>query len=294
MVEGQSGFCGLRRVKNGRLLHLAGTPRGGLLHWYRDPLPTNCVADWVCEGGNHTGYHNLAIFYASCTADCLFCQNWHFRQVSVETGELLSAETLADAANTRTFCACHFGGDPASQMPHALATSKLLAERGVRVCWETNGSMHPKFLEAALRYSLESGGCIKFDLKAYDQSLHYALTGISNLQTFENFRLAARGFGERLNKPLVLASTLLVPGYVDDRQVRKIADFIASIDDRIPYALLAFAPNFYMADLPCTTTEEALRAEEAAREAGLKNVRLGNRHLLDLGWIGSGDRYGIL
>ncbi|MEJ2366587.1 MAG: PEP/pyruvate-binding domain-containing protein [Deltaproteobacteria bacterium] len=40
---------------------------------------TNCVADWVCAGHRQAGYHNLAVFYASCTINCLYCQNWHFR-----------------------------------------------------------------------------------------------------------------------------------------------------------------------------------------------------------------------
>ena len=41
--EGQRGYCGLREVRGGNLRYLAGTPARGLLHWYRDPLPTNCV-----------------------------------------------------------------------------------------------------------------------------------------------------------------------------------------------------------------------------------------------------------
>jgi pyruvate formate lyase activating enzyme len=176
MSEGEYGFCGLRTVQNGKLYHLAGTPDRGLLHWYRDPLPTNCVADWVCEGRRHPGYHNLAVFYASCTANCLFCQNWHFRQVSPTMSETITAKALAAESNPHTFCVCFFGGDPASQMPHALATSKYLAARRVRVCWETNGMMHPRLLDAALQYSQETGGCVKFDLKAYDEELHLTLT----------------------------------------------------------------------------------------------------------------------
>ena len=70
--EGEHGFCGLRTVRDGRLVHLAGTSRRGLLHWYRDPLPTNCVADWVCNGHDRIGQHNLAVFYSSCTLNCLF------------------------------------------------------------------------------------------------------------------------------------------------------------------------------------------------------------------------------
>jgi pyruvate formate lyase activating enzyme len=285
--SGERGFCGLRVNRDGRLVHLAGTPQRGLLHWYRDPLPTNCVADWVCPGHTQAGMHNLAVFYASCTLNCLFCQNWHFRETDPRLDRqgatlALSAAELADCANPRTYCACFFGGDPASQMPHALAAGHALAALGVRVCWETAGTMHPNFLQCALDISFESGGCIKFDLKAYDENLHIALTGASNQRTLENFRTAAERALTRPEPPLVIASTLLVPGYVDPQEVGRIARFIAGINPEIPYALLGFFPHFYMHDLPTTSVEHARAAEEAAREAGLKNVRLGNRHLLGM------------
>jgi pyruvate formate lyase activating enzyme len=64
-------------------------------------------------------------------------------------------------------------------------------------------------------------------------------------------------------------------------EVGRIAAFIAQLNPAIPYALLAFAPQFLMADLSCTSLRHAQAAERAAREAGLTNVRLGNRHLLD-------------
>ncbi len=279
ITEGKRGYCGLRTVCDGRLIHL-GTARRGVLQWYRDPLPTNCVADWVCRGSRQLGYHNLAVFYASCTLNCLFCQNWHFREVSVPPSAGISAEQLADAADPSTFCACFFGGDPASQMPHALAAGQRLAAKGVTVCWETAGTSHPKLLDRAVELSLASGGCIKFDLKAYDEVLHLILTGGSNRQTLDNFARAARRFEERPDAPLVLASTLLVPGYVDAEEVGQIARFIANLNRRIPYALLAFAPHFYMPDLPRTSTRHALEAERAARIAGLLDVRIANRHLL--------------
>jgi pyruvate formate lyase activating enzyme len=285
ILEGERGFCGMRTARDGRLVHLAGTPKRGLLHWYRDPLPTNCVADWVCRGHRRLGDHNLAVFYGSCTLDCLFCQNWHFRETDPTldrqgTIEALSAQELADVANRRTFCVCFFGGDPASQLPHALAAGKLLAGREVVVCWETAGTMHPRLLRRALELSLESGGCIKFDLKAFDENLHLALTGGSNQRTLENFAEAASHFSTRSDPPLVIASTLLVPGYVDAEEVSRIARFIAGLNADIPYALLAFHPHFVMHDLPFTSKSHAQVALLAAREAGLHNVRLGNIHLL--------------
>jgi len=282
--EGEWGFCHLRTVKDGRLRHVAGTPQRGVLHWYRDPLPTNCVADWVCPGSRQLGKHNLAVFYQSCTLDCLNCQNWHFRTVDPVRSQGISAAKLADAANPRTYCVCYFGGDPASQMPHALASAKALAERAVVVCWETAGTSHPRLLDRAVQLSLETGGCIKFDLKAHTEPLHIALTGWSNRRTLENFARAARRFAERPDPPLVIASTLLVPGYVDAEEVGRIAQFIARHNPNIPYSLLGFAPAYLIPDLPTTSVRHAESAREAALDAGLVNVRLGNRHLLGRGY----------
>jgi len=288
---GERGYCGLRvneslpEDQSGRMRHLAGTPARGVLHWYRDPLPTNCVADWVCAGHRRHGYHNLAVFYASCTLNCLYCQNWHFREVDPVDSDGLSARALADCANARTYCVCYFGGDPASQMPHALASAKYLAECGVTICWETAGTQNPKLMDQAVRLSLETGGTIKFDLKAYDEGLHVALTGASNQRTLDNFGRAAARFVERPEPALVVASTLLVPGYVTPDEVGRIARFIANINPHIPYALLGFAPNFYVPDLPRTSVSHAEAAQAAARAAGLTNVRIGNRHLLSRDYV---------
>jgi len=285
MAVGDRGFCGLRaavpaRSGGARLRHLAGRPSRGLLSWYRDPLPTNCVADWVCSGHERPGLHNLAVFYASCTLNCLGCQNWHFRQADPKRDPTLSAEQLAGFADADTFCVCFFGGDPASQMPHALAAARRLAAQGVRICWETAGTQHPRLLDEAVDLALATGGVVKFDLKALDQRLHIALTGASNDRTLSNFERAAARAHERPDPPLVVASTLLVPGYVTPEEVGAIARFIAAVDPTTPFALLAFAPSFAASDLGFTPRQHAEQAFGEARMAGLGRIRIGNSHLL--------------
>ncbi len=124
--------------------------------------------------------------------------------------------------------------------------------------------------------------CIRhhFDLKAWTEKIHIALCGVSNNRTLANFRLLARYTKLRPSPPLVIASTLLVPGYVGKEEVTGIATFISSLDPDIPYALLAFHPDFLMVDLPATSNRQATECLEAARAAGLSRVRLGNIHLL--------------
>lgn len=128
--------------------------------------------------------------------------------------------------------------------------------------------------------SLESGGCIKFDLKAWNESVHYALCGVTNKKTLENFRVLSQLVSRRPEPPLLIASTLLVPGYVDEKEVEGIASYLAELNPEIPYSLLAFYPHFHLQDLPTTSRGHALRCKEVAENVGLKRVHLGNLHLL--------------
>jgi len=224
-----------------------------------------------------------AVFYNACTFNCLFCQNWHYRLRALGPKRVTISE-LASKVDERTSCICYFGGDPTPQLKHAIDTSRRALQQHpgkiLRICWETNGAMHPALLRQMAELSMISGGCVKFDLKAWSEGVHRALCGTSNKRTLENFAWLAHRRRERPEPPLLVASTLLVPGYIDADEVRKIAEFIAGLDDEIPYALLAFHPDFFMEDLPMTSRSHARECLEAARGAGLKQVRVGNLHLL--------------
>lgn len=293
------GFCGLVLNSGGHLTRFAGTPEKGLLEWYYDPLPSNCVAWWFCPGctgtgypkyaykpGVEEGYVNLAVFYGSCSFDCLFCQNWHFRKLSQNLKPLVSAEELASKVDQNVSCICFFGGDPSTQMIHAIETSRIAlrkAEEGkrmLRICWETNGNMSRELALKAAEFSLESGGIMKFDLKVWDEILSKVLCGVSNRSVLNNFKeIGERFFKERSEVPVLTASTLLIPGYVDVIEVENIARFIASVDPEIPYTLLAFYPQYFMDDLPTTSWKQARECYEVAKKH-LEKVRIGNLHLL--------------
>jgi pyruvate formate lyase activating enzyme len=290
----ETGYCGLRKNKDGKMAGV--TASSGKLSWYHDPLPTNCVADWVCPAGTgagypevthkkgpETGYKNLAVFMHACSFNCLYCQNWHFKQMTSET-KTASVDQLINAVDDHTSCVCYFGGDPSPQLPYLLKASKKMLEQKsssiLRICWETNGSMDSGLLDQMIQLSLTSGGCIKFDIKAFDDALHQALTGVSNSATLNNFKQVGREIHKRPVPPLLIASTLVVPGHIDEIEVGKIAGFIASVNKEIPYRLLAFHPQFYMKDLPITSLALARKCEHAAKKAGLKTVSIGNVHLL--------------
>lgn len=289
---GGYGFCGLRKNESGRLIHLFGVD-DGLLDWYYDPIPTNCVAAWVCGArgrgypefsiskGTEFGRKNLAVFYRACSFNCLYCQNWHFKEKATPLSQF-SSDELAECVDPYTTCICYFGGDPAPQIHHSLLVAQKATKRGriLRICWETNGSENPKIMKKMAQVAKKSGGTIKIDLKALNPNLHWAFTFASNSWTLENIRILAELSKERREPPLLVVSTLLVPGYVDSEEVRSIAEFLSSLDPGIPFSLLGFHPHFLLHDLPRTSRAHAEEALRVAKESGLKEVKIGNIHLL--------------
>lgn len=271
---GEKSFCGL--LERGE--RFAGTSSRGLLEWYYDDLPTNCVASFVCPERKHFGYKNLAVFYAGCSFNCLFCQNWHFHDLIKKHKPLVSVAELLEALHPRVACVCFFGGDPTPQVAHAISFSQK-ARGKIRICWETNGAANPEILQRMYELSCESGGIVKIDLKALDERVHLALTGVSNRRTLENFVQLAEE-SKRYEEVTLVASTPLVPGYVTEEEVGQIAQFIARGNPNIPYSLLGFAPNFFFDNLPSTSVRHAEEALRLSKEAGLRRVEIGNRFLL--------------
>jgi len=297
--EGEKGFCGVVENIGGKLVRKFGTPDQGLLTCYYDPLPTNCVPAEFCAGssgagypkwcrtpGGDIGYYNLSIFMGSCTYSCLFCQNFSFRELTVEGTPAMTAVELAEKANKSVGCACYFGGDPASQMPFVIESAKLMREvaerenRLLRVCLETNLSMGLQSLKQFGELSMSSGGGIKADLKCWSPEVLYALSGIEHRAAYDNFKWLSRRHHERPEVPFARASTLLVPGYVNEEEIRALASFIADLDPTIPYSLLAFHPLYYMDDMPYTRRKDAERFVRVCKEEGLQKVRIGNSWLL--------------
>ena len=298
MGPGERGFCGLRENVDGRLRSLV-NPDVGLLYAYLDPHVTNCCAAWFCPAGTglgypkyavkdgpEYGYYNLAVFFYGCNFNCLFCQNSSHKEL--QRADVVHVEEFVETvrSNERITCICYFGGSPEPQLPYAVRASRAVLEecrgRVVRVCFEWNGCGNPALVRRAAELSLESGGNIKFDLKCFDRNLSIALSGVPNDRAYENFRMIAEElYDERPEVPVLTATTLLVPGYVDASEVEAIAEFIADLNPEIPYSLLIFHPDWMMSDLPVTPLKDVLECYRAARRH-LRNVNVGNLHLVGL------------
>ncbi len=293
MDDGEWGFCGIRRNVDGRVE--GPTKSQAILHEYYDRNPTNCCAAWFCPAQTGCGYpkytkskngefgtFNHSIFFYGCSFNCLYCQN-----ASHKTQRHLVDYTSIDKVIKKSnrpdvTCICYFGGSPEPHFPFALNLSRKLVDSSniKRICWEWNGSGNEILVKEATKLSLQSGGIVKFDLKAFNPLIAKALLGVSLDRTFKNFESVASFFDSRPEIPIVTATTLLVPYYVDEVEVEFIAQFISKINPDIPYSMLVFHPQFYLSDLPFTPIEQVKRCYQIAKKY-LKNVNVGNKHLIE-------------
>ena len=230
----------------------------------------------------------MALFFYGCNFNCLYCQNASHKQV--DEAPRCDVKTLVSLSleNKRISCWCFFGGSPEPQLPFAVSASKAMLDskaenRVLRICFEWNGAGNRLLVDRAAELALISGGNIKFDLKCGSETVSKALSGVSNRRSFENFEMLFTKYGaERPNMPLLTATTLLVPGYVDALEVEKIAGFLADLDRDIPYSLLVFHPDFMMSDLPNTPRRQAEECYNVAKKH-LTRVNIGNLASLGIG-----------
>ncbi|MFX1304965.1 MAG: radical SAM protein [Promethearchaeota archaeon] len=302
LSESDVSYCGLRNIQLRTAGQLPYPSRSkGYIHGYIDPNPTNCCNSWFCPAGTSSGYpeysdyegpeygtYSYAAFLYGCTFDCLFCQNASHKLFSKR--HLFDVETLANqiVKNKKITCLCYFGGTPEAQLPFSINLSEQILEkiekqedrRKFRICFEWNGSGRKDLVEKCMSLAIRTGGNIKFDLKSYNEKLNLALCGVSNKRTLENFKfLAENYFGTRKDLPEMSACTLMVPGYTNNEEVEQIANFVSSINNKIPYSLLIFHGDYQMRDLGITPRKQVEKCLRVAKKY-LENVHIGNKFLL--------------
>lgn len=85
-------------------------------------------------------------------------------------------------------------------------------------------------------------------------------------------------------------STVCIPGWAEANQICEIAGLLAGVDPETPYGMIAFIPENEMRDVPSPDYGQIVDAFEADRDAGLRNVRVGN-----LGcFVSDMDQYEVL
>jgi pyruvate formate lyase activating enzyme len=177
------------------------------------------------------------VFCVGCNLRCLWCANpelidnkeqtLRYENAAPETiGQTITPQELTkkllrdkafydQSGGGITFS----GGEPVLQNEFIAETSFLLKKENVHIALDTAGTVSWD----TLKIVSENADLILYDIKAFDETIHYRCTGLSNSIILEN----AENFA-RLNKNICMR-LILVPGYNDGEDFTKRLDFVQSL-----------------------------------------------------------------
>jgi pyruvate formate lyase activating enzyme len=260
--EGKRGICKVRFNEGGHLR-----------------VPANYVAALACDPTEKKpffhvmpGSDTLTFGMLGCDLHCAYCQNWLTSQAlrddaAVSTPNVVTADRLV--AMAKAYGASMVGSsynEPLITAEWAVEVFRKARPEGFRTAFISNGNATPQVLD----YLRPWTDCYKIDLKSMSDKNYRQLGGVVDniLDTVK--MVHERGFWEEI-------VTLVIPGFnSSEDELRRAADFIASVSPDIPWHVTAFHQDYHMQENANTTAEQLIRACEIGREAGLRYVYAGN------------------
>lgn len=146
-------------------------------------------------------------------------------------------------------------GDPKPNEEFKILPKVLHDEFGCEVRLLTNGYILP---------DTEGLEHVSISIKAYTDSIHREYTSKSNRRSLDNIRQLHR------NGISLSLSSVFIPNYIDLDEIERIASFIASVDENIPYRVIGYC-RVEEAPFREATSPEVERAADLAKRH-LKNV----------------------
>lgn len=218
---------------------------------------------------------SFTIFMEGCNFRCLNCQNWNIaHRKSTDKSNFIEPGKLAveGVANLNSYSGKMMGADrlffsggsPTPSLPYIEKVVEEARElEDVKVNYDTNGFMTKSSLKRVLEFTTS----ITFDIKAYHDDVHRAITGAPVQPVLRNAEYLVENAVEKLWE----FRYLLIPG-INEEDVIHLSRFLSDIDNDIPLNFLAFRPNFVMENYKGAGRKDLEKAVKTAKDAGLKNV----------------------
>lgn len=260
---GRDGICRVRFNDNGRLMVPFGYVGGAAC----DPIEKKPFYH-VLPGSDALTFGMLG-----CDLHCGYCQNWVTSQMlrDVRSMGQLKLCRPADLVNAALQ---HRAPVIASSYNEPLITSEWAVEifkeakaRGLKCAYISNGNATPEVLDFIRPY-VEA---YKVDLKAFNDRSYRQLGAVLENVTTSIKMLKERGFWVEI-------VTLLVPSFNDaPDEMKRMAEFIASIDPLMPWHVTSFHPDYKMSEgYRRTSVDDLMKVIELGKQAGLKYLYAGN------------------
>jgi pyruvate formate lyase activating enzyme len=262
LAEGASGICRVR-MNQGGVLYSLNSDRVVAIHM--DPVEKKPLYHFL------PGSSTFSIAAMGCNFSCCFCQNHSISIVDEAqgiSGEAISPEQLVRrAAESRARSISYTYTEPTVFFELMLETARLARRQGIRNVMVSNGFMSGRAL-SLLGPFLDAAN---IDLKAFSESFYKKYCS-ARLQPVLETIGAMRAMGIWLE-----ITTLLIPGLNDDREeVSRLIAFLLGIDERMPWHVSRFFPQYKLQHIPQTARDSIHGFLRLGAEMGLKYLYGGN------------------
>ena len=262
--DNKHGACAIRKNVGGKLFSLV---YGRAVGCSPDPIEKKPLYHFF------PGTRSYSYATAGCNFKCSFCQNWNISQVSKgEVGQIIGdkkspSEIVRDAISMNCKSVAMTYNEPSIQFEYALDVAKEAKSNGLSNVFVSNGYITKDAINEISKYL----DAINIDLKSFNDEFYKKVCGARLLPVLDAIKYYYK-------KGVWLEiTTLIIPEENDSvEELKKIAQFIASIDKNIPWHISRFHPDFEMTDKRVTPLKTLLTAYHIGQIAGLNYIYLGN------------------
>ena len=227
-----------------------------------------------------TGSYSIAS--PGCNFRCLGCQNADISQTYrdenfesyLEYFDSLQKTPPEDVVENALKANCrsisYTYTDPAVFFDYSLDVMELAHKKGLKNIFVTNGYYTEESINAA-KGLLDAANV---DIKFFNDTSYRRICGGRLEPVLESVKLFHKN-GVHLE-----LTTLLIDEYNNnDEEIKKIADFIVSVDKNLPWHISRFFPLYKMQDGRVTEEETIINAYNIGKVAGLNYIYAGNIRL---------------
>jgi len=258
--ESMTGKCKVRKNINGVLYSLSyGKPVSINL----DPITKKPLYHFLPQT------LTFSIGMAGCNLSCQWCQNWEISQKTAEefkTEEISPEKLVEEALKSGCPSVSYTYTEPFISYEYVFDLAKLAKKRGLKNILVTNGYVNEAPFEKIAPYI----DAMNIDLKSFNEKTYEKFCGGKLKPVLETIK---RAYKAGIHIEL---TTLLIPGLNDnEKELEKIAKFIASVGKKIPWHISRFFPMYKMLDKNATPVSSLEKAYKIGKKH-LKYVYIGN------------------
>jgi len=255
------GICRVRKNEN------------GVLNVYNYGMVSSIALDPIEKKPFHNfkpGSMVLSFGGVSCNFRCKHCQNYQisFADLTYPYLRELTPDDILKMTEERNADGIAWTyNEPGIWHEFALDSSKLVKEKGYYVVYVTNGYSSKEAIDQ-FNGVLDAANV---DIKAFSEKFYKEMCKASLEKVLESTEYMAK-------KGIFLELTyLIIPEENDSKEeIKEFAEWVVSVDKRIPVHFSRFRPEFKVLDKYPTPLETLEMAVEIAKSAGVEYVYIGN------------------